>query len=260
MRYLVLGFAFFLSACVSQVVNVRPQIETVSAKIANIDFQGVDLLFDVGIRNPWAFSIKTPQFRYALDVAEGSFTSGDITSTVDLPARGLGIAKIPLRMKYIDLWNMHRNLSNANEVPYRLKGTFLIPALGTTFELPLEHSDTFPVLKMPNFSALKFHPAKITMGTATIGIDVEALNPNSFWLGIKDLGYVLRIGDMEIGGLHATANEILTAGGKGRITLEARVSAFDMALQFLTGARLGQAKLVPIGRIETPFNLVTVPE
>lgn len=257
MRFLFLSL-LLLGGCVADVVKERPTVEAVRPRIAGIDFSGIDLVFDADIRNPWKFAVNSPQFRYGMEVENATFSSGSLTTSLDLPARGTGTVSIPVRVSYEDVWDLMDALRGKNEIPYKLNGALLIPALGQTWEIPLTYSGTFPVLKLPDFTVVEFLSPKVQGTSATIGVEAKVTNPNVFSVGIAGLGYAFRLGNVEVATLKATTGETIEAAGRGVIQLEGRVSIMSAVFQMLTGAKLGEATLIPVGRIVTPYNPVTV--
>ncbi len=81
-------------------------------------------------------------------------------------------------------------------------------------------------------------------------------NPNAFALGIENLGYVLKLGDIELGNLAATTGSTLEAGGTGRLSLSGKTSAASALLNLIKGGGPGMAKILPTGSIQTPYGPV----
>jgi len=179
----------------------KPEIVSVRPGITGIDFDAISLAFDVDVNNPYPIPIRAPRFRYGLDIKENEFFKGEVESGIDLPAAKVGTLTLPVQLSYKDLWRTFQGLSDAKEVDYTLNGALMFSALGKSFDLPLSHRGKFPVLRPPTFSNIKASLSEVSLTRAKIAVDADVKNPNVFDLGIKGLGYALKVGDEEIGGL-----------------------------------------------------------
>ncbi len=245
-----------LTGCASIPGLPKPEIKGIKPRIESLDFQGVNLAFDVDVNNPYPTAIKTPKFKYGLDVQGASFMNSSASTALDLPARNIGTATLPIRLTYADLWKSYQNLKDAKEIDYTLKGALQLPFMGTTHELPLSHSGKFPVLRIPKISILKIEPANISLTKAGVGVEAEMMNPNIFGIGLGDIGYALNLGSISVGGLKATSLQEIGANQTGRFSLRGEVSALEAAQQFLKSPDIGAARLVPTGSIQTPYGPV----
>lgn len=238
----------------------KPRIESVSPRIVGLDFQGIDLAFDVKVRNPYSVPIKSPQFKYGLDVGGANFASSETTSSLDLPARDTGAVVLPLRLEYLDLWQSYERLKDAAEVPYTLHGALISSALGQSIELPIHKSGSFPILRIPDFSNVSVEPPEISLSGARISAKSNVRNPNVFALGLEQLGYNLQIGDIKIGDLKAETLKTIKPGENAEVTLTGTISGMQAIQQLLSGRDLGAARILPCGFVKTPYGSVRLPE
>ena len=236
----------------------RPEIRDLRARITGIDLQGVGLAFDVDVYNPYPVALQTPRFRYGIDIQDAPFVESESDVKVALPARQVGTATLPVRLAYRDLWRIYSALSDSAEVAYRLRGTFLISALGQSFELPLSHDGTFPVLRRPTFTVKGLDLAKPTLSGAAMTLKAEIHNPNVFELDVTELGYVVQIGDVQAGRVEASTIGEVPAGGTGNLTLTGEVTAREALLELLRGESLGAARVSPSGLVRTPYGSVNL--
>jgi LEA14-like dessication related protein len=261
-RFVVTALALAMTGCSSVPILdslARPEIRDLRPRITGIDFQGVNLAFDVDISNPYPVAIRTPRFKYGIEVAGTQLMASDTTTSLDLPASAIGTATLPVRVRYADLFNLYRDLSGVAESEYRLTGAIVLAAMGRDFELPLSYAGTFPVLKVPTFAAVKVQPSDISMTRAAITVDAEIGNPNIFALGLEGLGYGLKLGEIQVGGITASTGNTVAAGGKGMLRLTGEISAASAVIQLLMGGRLGAAQIQPRGMISTPYGRTAMP-
>lgn len=237
----------------------RPSIQGITPRITGIDFEGVSLALDVAVENPYAVPIRTPRFRYALDIAGSPLFESDTTTRLDLPASGTGIATLPVKLRYLDIWNLYQALQERNELDYTVRGALVMNPLGQEISLPLSYSGKVPVLKVPEFRSIAAQPTEVSLTRARVRVEAEIVNPNVGAIGVADLGYALTLGSVAIGNVTATTGSSVEAGGTGRLTLTGEVSAAQAVIQMLMGGRLGEPAIVPTGSLVTPWGNVTMP-
>ena len=245
--------AVLMAGCASLDFVGKPEVRAVRPRVNGIDFRGVDLAFDVDVDNPYPVAIRSPEFRYGLDIEGAEFLESTESSTIDLPALTTGTVTLPVRLPYANLWSTFKNLAGAAEVPYTLRGEIVTSALGQSFALPLKHSGAFPVLRPPTLSDLKVQLSDVSIRGAKIVADAAMKNPNAFALSLKDLGYVLNVGGEQIGGLTASTAETIGAGETGHVRLTGAISAADAVAKIVKGG-IGSAKLALSGSVGTPYG------
>lgn len=238
----------------------KPSIESISPRIAGLNFQGIDLAFDVAVLNPYEVPIKSPRFKYALDVEGASFLSSQATANLDLPAKGVGTVVLPVRLQYLDLLQAYSSLKDVGEVPYTLHGALVFSPWGETIELPIRKSGTFPILRVPALSNVVVDPPEVSLGGAKIQVKSNITNPNVFALGLESLGYDLQIGEVKLGGLKTESLRSLKAGDSGEVSLMGAISGYEAVQQLLSGRGLGAVALRPVGSISTPYGIVRLPD
>lgn len=256
-RFLSLGVVLsaflFLVGCASLPIG-KPEVKSFVPKFTGIDLQGLDMVFDIGVSNPYPTAIKSPKFKLGMDVLGSPFIEKNEAASVDLPALKTGMISVPVRVGYADLYKLYNNLQGANEVDYTIKGAIVLPLLGKDYEAPVSYAGKLPMIKAPTFKILGMRPYDITFSSAMVALDTEVANPNSFVLNFNNIGYDLKFGDVKMASLTAqTLNEI-TSGGSGKMTFAGKVSAMDAVSQILSGDAMGKARIVPTGAIQTPYG------
>ena len=252
--WLLASLAALLSGAGCAALGVRPEIQDVRGRVTSIDLQGVSLTFDVDVKNPYPVPLKTPSFKYGLDIDETPFVESGSAANVDLPAATVGTASLPVQIRYADLWALAASLRESKEFKYRLHGAFLVTALGESFELPLEHEGTSPVLRLPRFSVKDVDVSEASLSSARIDIDVEVSNPNVFSIDSRQLGYVVHMGDVQLGRVTASTLGEVAAGGTGHIALTGELTAKRALMQLARGASIGHVELRPTGSLGTPYG------
>lgn len=239
-------------------VSQKPEIRSVTPHVVGIDLKGVALAFNVEVHNPYPIALRTPSFRYGIDIENATLFESEEAIDIDLPARQVGTATLPVRIAYADLFKSASSLVNSSEVRYRLHGVFIISVLGQSHELPLMHEGTFPVLRLPTFSVKNVDFSDISLSSAKVTLEVEIDNPNVFDIGAEGLGYEIQLGGVRVGSLSASTVGPVGAGEVGNLTLDGEISARSALIQLLANKSLGDVKLMLKGSITTPYGAVAL--
>lgn len=197
-------------------------------RIQGLDFPGVDLAFDLDVRNPYPVAIRTPRFRYGLEVAGTPLLKNASAATIDLASSTTTTVTLPVRVDNLNLFKIYRDASSTGETPYRLTASLVLRAMGHDIELPFAHDGTFPILKVPTFTVTRIRPVGISISRAAVTVEAEA-------------------------------SGTLDARGKGAITLTGELSAANAVIQLLLGGKIGEARILPSGSISTPYGAVRLP-
>jgi LEA14-like dessication related protein len=246
-----------LSGCATmEAALLKPEVRGVHPRITGIDFTGVTVAFDVDVYNPNFFPIRAPRLRYAFNVEGSHLFGAETTSPISLPKNDMGMLTFPVRISYFDLIRTYQALAHAPEAHYILDGGLVFPVAGRKLELPFSYSGTFPILRPPTFSDVAVNVADSSFFRTKINVDALAKNPNVFPLGIENLGYTLKLGDIQVADLRAAARDTIGAGQTAPLSFTAEVSTANAALNLLQGIKFGEASLLPVGTIETPYGTV----
>ncbi|MHC5110762.1 MAG: LEA/WHy family protein [Planctomycetota bacterium] len=254
----MMGLAL-LTAMLSGCGSMRPSIESVSPRIENIDFEAVTLAFDVQIKNPYPFKLHAPAYRYAIDIADSPFFSGEVDESLEVPAVNTGTVTLPARIGYVDLWDAVKGLASASEAPYAISGAlkFNLPT-GQT-ELPFEHEGDFPVLRPPTFTVVKTDVGEKSLRSARIDVELDVGNDNVFPLGVDGVGYEIFIGEVPLGQISVDSAGTIAAGDTGRVLLSGEMSAASALRGILAGNKIGMARCKAIGKVSTPYGEALLP-
>jgi hypothetical protein len=171
----------------------------------------------------------------------------------------VGTATLPIRLQYLELWQAYQKLSGASEVPYTLRGTLLMSAMDQSFELPVRHKGKFPVLRPPTLRGMNVRTSDASLSSAKVHLDVDMKNPNVFDLGVKDMGYIVRLGDVHVGRIRASTIDSIAAGKSGKVTLTGEITGLAALRQLLAGKSLGSPAVSASGAVRTPYGLVKLP-
>lgn len=234
----------------------RPEVRAVNVRISSIDFSGIGVVFNVDVYNPYPIRLKTPKFRYGIDIAETTFMQSEHPTEIDLPAGGVGTMPLPLRMDYAKLWEAYAKLQHAGEIAYRLHGAIIVTTLDYPWDVPLEYKGTLPILRPPSFSSPRVSFADVSLNAARVALEVDVHNPNICGIGLADVVYNLALGQVQVANVRAATAGELAGRSDGRLSLTGEIAAKGALLQLVQGRTLGEPSLTCAGAIQTPYGSV----
>jgi len=172
----------------------KPTVEITNAKISKLSFDDLDLLFDIEINNPNSVGINLAGFDYELLINKNSFVSGNQPDQLEISANGKNTVQLPVKLKFIDIYNTFADLKNNDNSTYHIKCglNFNLPVLGKT-RIPISKNGDIPLLKLPSikFSSVKLNNINLT--GANLLLEVKFENPNSFSMLIDQMNYNFQV-------------------------------------------------------------------
>ncbi len=244
-----------LSGCASLPI-AQPEVRSVQCRTTAIDFEGVNLAFDVDVFNPSMAAVPGPLARYAIYVEETPLPELEKPRGIDLDPQGVSILSLPARVSYNDVWAREKALRGAAEVNYTLRGALVFEASGSPFAVPITHSGSFPVLRRPEMTAVKVRLSDVSLNEALLIVDAEIVNPNSFALGTEQLEYSLDMGDVRVGKLKSWTKGSVPAHQRKPVALSGKISPSDGLIELLMKGVSGTPRIVAEGFIQTPYGAV----
>jgi LEA14-like dessication related protein len=215
-----------LSGCsgldqVGQIVEQQlPKTSVEGVRITALDFDGVDLAFDVGVANPNPVAISLAGLDYDLQLEGSSFMQGDQPLGLMVVANGKSQVEVPLRLGFQQLFNSYHQLKERNEAGYDLLLglSFDLPVLGRV-RLPVKYSGRLPVPKIPQVEVRSIKLQQLSMSGADLQLELDVDNPNAFSLLLNRLNYNLELNGHQVSdGLMSKAVQV-EEGGKTSIKL-----------------------------------------
>ena len=223
---LILVLTLSLSSCsvfrgvISERVK-EPQVDFVDAKIAGLSFSGVDLLFDLRVKNPNKIGINLAGFDYDLLLGGSSFLTGDQTRGIEIPSLGEEIIQLPINLSFFDIYKTFQNLRDQGLSNYQIKCgfSFDLPVLGAV-RIPVSKSGEFPLIKIPKISLESLKIEKLNLTSADMKLRLKLSNPNAFAMMFKGGNYQLKLNEQNIfSGMMAGKDIQIMENGNGIIEM-----------------------------------------
>jgi LEA14-like dessication related protein len=244
---LILVLALSISSCsvFQGFVNERvkePQVDFVGAKIAGLSFSGVDLLFDLKIKNPNKIGVKLAGLDYDLLLDGSSFLTGNQTRSIEIPSFGEEVIQLPVNLSFFDIYKTFQNLRDQGLSNYQIKCgfSFDLPVLGA-IRIPVSKSGEFPLIKIPKISLESLKIEKLNLTSANMKLRLKLSNPNAFAMMFKGGNYQLKLNEQNIfSGMMADKDIQIKENGDGIIEMPFSIDFLNIgksAYQMLTGSK-----------------------
>ncbi len=240
--FLPLCIIFLITGCAQidrHIKTIKPTAKLVGTRLANINFDQADLLFDIAVKNKNPFSIPLSGVDYNLKVGGNSLISGITGQGIKIKSSTTSNIALPISLKFDDLRKIPGKLWKQDQVSYELDGSINIklPVIGN-YAIPFSRKGELPVPKMPSIQLKDLQVKDISLTSAKIVADIEIDNPNAFELGLSDFNYRLDINQKTWGeGISNKATSI-PKKGKGVISIPLKLDLLSIgkaAFELLSG-------------------------
>ncbi len=177
----------------------EPEVDFVDARIAGLSFSGIDLLFDLKVKNPNKIGIKLSGFDYDLLLNGNSFLTGNQFRGIEIPSLGEEIIQLPVNLNFIDIYKTFQNLWDQGLSNYQMKFgfSFEMPVLGV-IRIPVSKSGEFPLVKIPKISLQSLNIEKLNVTNADLKLKLKVSNPNAFAMILKGGNYQFKLNNQNV--------------------------------------------------------------
>jgi len=191
----------FASGCESlrDAVDVmrKPEVRIAATELQALSFSGLTLLFDVEVENPNPIGIQLSGFDYELQIEGNPFLSGEVRDKVAITARDRSIIPLPVELGFEEVVQAIGELApgeDKEEAAYQLTSgfSFDLLVLGRV-RVPVQTEGTFPILRVPRLEILKLSLEEISLSGASLALDLELSNRNSFKIFVESLEYRFQV-------------------------------------------------------------------
>lgn len=195
--FLGLLFLALLSSCAQLTTMKDPQVP--AAELKTIQVTGirpgrVDLLAQLVLTNPNAFSIRSENINLELIFANHSLAVINSDETFKVGAERSRSIELPITVSFDELsqkiTSLAEQLENSLSVNYQLKGSvdLAIPVLGAR-TLAVSYQDSLPVPKLPRIIIHDVELEAVGFSNIALILEIELTNPNSFAINLEQSSY-----------------------------------------------------------------------
>lgn len=231
-RLLLLLCIFLLTACAELAKHadmVKPTAKLTDTKLANINFDQADLVFDLAIENQNPIAINLAGLNYNLKIENQSFVSGITGQGLEIKPISTSTVQLPVTLKFDDLRKLPGELWKKDRFAYQLDTEFVVdlPVIGP-FAIPVSKTGELPVPKLPDIRIVNIKIKDLSFVAAELVAQVEIDNPNSFDLGFSDFSYQLNINQQSWGQGDISTSKNIPQKGKATIDIPLKLNMLSM--------------------------------
>jgi LEA14-like dessication related protein len=224
-KSLLLLLAFSLSGCAELTKytdTIKPTASLTGMRLANINFEQVDLIFDLAVENKNPVALDLAGMDYDLKIANQSLVSGVTAKAIKIKADSTSEVQLPITLKFADLKKLPGELWDKDTFSYQLDTRFnlTLPVIGN-YMVPVSKQGELPVPKVPEIKVKTVKVKNLSFTTADLVTQVEISNPNAFNLAINNFDYQLYINQQSWG--KGKLNEKYIVPEKGKAVIEVPV-------------------------------------
>lgn len=256
-------FVLIATGCANiekQIDTIKPSAELLGTRLANINFEQVDLVFDVAVTNRNPFSLRMAGLDYEIVIAEHSFISGVMAQGLTLKKSSVSKVAVPVTLKFDDFKQLPGELWKADQFEYHVFTDIHLdlPVIGK-YSIPVSSKGELPVPKMPSVQMQEVRVINLNLASAEIVADIEIDNPNAFELNLTNLNYKLDINQQTWGqGTSSRLNSIpRKSTGTVRIPMKLNLLTMGQSVyQLLNGDQRLNYQLSGAVTIDTGLSLL----
>ena len=200
---LLLFCALSIAGCAQidkKIETIKPTAKLVDTRLANINFNQADLVFDLAVTNKNPFSIHLVDLDYDFKIAGYSLLNGVTGQGLKLKKSSTSRISLPVTLKFDDLRKIPGELWRKDVVDYRLdsKINIKLPVIGN-YAVPFSKIGELPVPRLPSIRLQDITVKSLGLTTAEIVALVEVTNPNTFNIELNEFNYRLKINQSQWG-------------------------------------------------------------
>lgn len=168
----------------------EPIVSLHSVNLANVNFNGAQILCRLQVENPNPFEIPLPEVGWEFFINNNSFVSGVVRNNQRVRARYTTLLEIPVNLNYLEILNTFTSLKGRRQIDYKaaLAVKFSIPILGDMV-WNFEHSGDVPIPQAPRLTLPSMGVERVDLNGVTLAVSVNVENPNSFELPSPKVAY-----------------------------------------------------------------------
>ena len=169
-----------LTGCATTDGGRRAQVTLSDGKLTQIDFAGVDLRFDLAVKNPTDRYVRLDAYRWELLVAGKKLAKGQSHGSEPVDSSSEIVVQIEVPVKNGDVFNLIHTDRPITPPVYELRLTALLAGGLMTLPQDFERHGQLSILYRPVVTLQNFRVVKQTNEAATIRFETLLENQNPF--------------------------------------------------------------------------------
>lgn len=255
--------ALLLGGCDKQMPkipkNLAPQAKFEQMKVKEIDFEGAQTVFIFEVKNPYPLGLKLTELNWNLGLAGNALLDGTNDQGIDIEAGGASAVKIPVAVKFADIFAVAADAKGKGEVPWELTGNFAFDTPVGNVALPFTETGVMPALTAPRIKLEGVRLGKLDLASqsAQLFIDVGIESDEEKPLSFKKFAYGLSLGGAQVASGESIMQPI--TDGKTNLEIPLSVRLLDLGDQVVKAIKNKDEIRVGIdtdAEVDTPFGIV----
>ncbi len=219
---LTLLIIFILAGCAElakHAETIKPTAKLTGTRLAAINFEQADLVFDLAIENQNPIAINLAGLNYDLKIENQSLVSGATAQGLEIKPVSTSTVQLPMTLKFDDLRKLPGGLWQQDRFTYQLVTEIVVdlPLIGN-YAIPVSKNGELPVPKLPEIKITGVKINNLSFMAAELVAQVEIVNPNDFDVAFSDFDYQLNVNQQSWG--QGSISEKNSVPKKGRATIE----------------------------------------
>ena len=229
---LILFFIFFLAGCAEltkYTETIKPTAKLTGTRLANINFEQADLVFDMAVENQNPVAINLAGLNYDLKIENQSLVSGVTAQGLEIKPASTSAVQLPVTLKFDDLRKLPGELQKKDSFSYQLDTEIIVdlPLIGH-YAIPVTKRGELPVPKLPDMKIKDVQIKNLSFAAAELVALVEIVNPNAFELGFSDFNYQLKVNQQSWGQGSINESKSIAENGKATIEIPLKLNMLSM--------------------------------
>ena len=236
----------------------RPELTFREVRLTSWALDKVDLELVYELRNPYDIALTLDRVAYQLEVEGKRIVSGMPRKGLKVRGRGKQLLRFPATVHFLDVVPVVTALSTKDSLKYRAAGSVGVDTPVGIVALPLSHSGSIGVPKLPKIEITDLSAPRVTASGAELSLGLKIHNPNDFPVSLDalDWNFLVDRSALASGKLGKTA--IAKGSGKNvRIPIRIGLGGASQAVQRLVSGQRSTVSLtgnLRSGRIVAPLD------
>lgn len=232
-KYLLLVSGIWLVAGCAELAKhaetVKPNAQLTATRLANINFEEAELVFDLEIENQNPIAINVARLDYDLKIEDQSLLSGVTAQGLQIKPASTSTVQLPVTLKFDDLRKLPGEIWQQDRFTYQLDSAFVVdlPVIGP-YAIPVSKKGELPVPKLPTIRIETIQLKSLSLVAAELVAQVEIDNPNVFDLGFSDFDYRLNVNQQPWGQGSVNKSGRISKKSKGTIEVPLKLNIASM--------------------------------
>lgn len=209
--------------------TVKPDAQLTATRLANINFEEAELVFDLEIENQNPIAINVARLDYDFKIEDQSLLSGVTAQGLQIKPASTSTVQLPVTLKFDDLRKLPGEIWQQDRFSYQLDTAFIVdlPVIGP-YAIPVSEKGELPVPKLPTVRIATIQLKSLSLLAAELVAEVEIDNPNVFDLGFSDFDYRLNVNQQPWGQGSINKRSRILKKSKGTVEVPLKLNVASM--------------------------------